>query len=122
MVRAPRWATILCALSFAVLLLTARTRCRERSRLIQNEDGVVANDGAGNPDTLPLPTGQCFPALTDHSVVAVRHLRDELIRIGQFCGFQDLRFSHSRLAESNIVAHRSLEEPRFLQHVTDLVA
>ena len=69
MVRAPRWATILCALSFAVLLLTARTRCQERSRLIQNEDGVVANDGAGNPDTLPLSARQCFSALADPRMI-----------------------------------------------------
>src|SRR5271163_1440382 len=51
--------------------------------LVQQQDGAIAYDHARYSKPLPLATGKRGTALTDHSVVALRHSRNEFIGIGE---------------------------------------
>ena len=59
-------------------------------RLVQNQNGRVADDRPRDGDALALTAGERHAALADHRVVAVGHLLDELVGVGQFGGAPDL--------------------------------
>ncbi len=96
-------------------------RVESGSGLIQNEDGIIANDCARDSDALPLAAGKCVAALTHQRVVPMRHARDELIHVRELCRIHDLFLGRARVAIGNVVAHGSLKENGFLQHVADMV-
>src|SRR5438093_1005223 len=51
--------------------------------LVENENGSIADDGASDPDALTLASGNRDTALADHSLVSIRQLLDEIVRIPQ---------------------------------------
>jgi hypothetical protein len=56
----------------------------ERGRgLVEDQDRIVADHGAGDPDALALAAGQRVAALADHGVVPLRHPGDEFVGIGE---------------------------------------
>ena len=46
----------------------------------------IADHGARDRDTLALPAGKSHAAFAEDRVIALRHLFNEFIRIGQFGG------------------------------------
>ena len=50
-----------------------------RSGFVQNQDGRVLQQRAGDGDALPLAAAQLHAALADHGVVSLRHALDEFV-------------------------------------------
>ena len=122
-----RWAIVITVRPFinrsrASMTSPSDSASSAGSWLIEDEDRIVADQGAGNPDTLALSTGQCGAPVTDHAVVAVGHASDELVGIGQFGCSHNLVFGGAGPTEGDVLSHRPPQEHRLLQHETDLRA
>src|SRR5437773_6107325 len=89
---------------------------------VENEDGRVANDGAGDADALALAPRERQPALADKGAIAAGHCSDEVMRVGELGGFDDFLFGGSGPPISDVLAYRSPEQHRLLQNETDLSA
>src|SRR5438128_5871197 len=90
--------------------------------LVENENGSIADDGASDPDALALAPGNRDTPLADHSVVSIRQLLDEIVRIRQLCGFDNLLARGSRFAIRDVLPDRRAGEQRFLQQKSKLPA
>ena len=60
-----------------------------RGGFVQNQDGRVLEQGAGDGDALPLAAAQPHAAVADHRLVAFRQALDEFVRQGGFGGAAD---------------------------------
>ena len=56
---------------------------------VQEEDGGVFEEGAGDGDALALTTGEAASVLAGESIVAIGLLKDKLVGEGSFCGVLD---------------------------------
>ena len=92
------------------------------SGLVEDQDGGVAQESAGNGNTLPLTAGEVLALLTYGGIVAFRQVHDGLVDIGFFGDFNDLLDAGSGLADGDILANGALKEDRVLQHHADIVA
>jgi hypothetical protein len=90
-------------------------------RLVQDQDGGVAQDRAGDGDPLPLAAGQQPPALADRCLVAAGQGGDELVRIGGLGGGADLRIGRAARPVADVVPDRSGEEQVLLLEQGDVV-
>src|SRR5207237_1274910 len=99
-----------------------RLGVERRSRLVEDEDGRVANDCAGDSDALPLSAGQGQASFAHLGVVAVGHPRDELVRVGEPRRIDDLLFGSVGPPVCDVLPYRAAEEDGVLQYETDLVA
>src|SRR5580698_6732499 len=61
---------------------TLRFSIERCSRLVEDQNRAIANDGPGNSNSLPLPTRQRQAALADQRIVSLRHRADELVTVG----------------------------------------
>ena len=61
-----------------------------RERLVEHEDGRIAQHGAGDGDPLALAAGEPDAALADHRLVAGRQGGDEVVGIGVATGLLHL--------------------------------
>ena len=91
-------------------------------RLVQDEDRRVADDRARDPDPLALAARERQPALADHRVVPVGHLRDELVGVRELRRLHDLGVGGGRPTVRDVVVHGAAEEHGVLQHEADLAA
>src|SRR5215831_4933570 len=98
-------------------LLRFRVECRRG--FVEDENRAVADQGAGNPDTLTLPAGKCFASFANHRVVSEWQLRDKFIRIGRFRRGNDVVSSGAAPAVGDVVGDGAAEEHGLLQHVGD---
>src|ERR1051325_1843075 len=89
-------------------------------RLVQDEHGGVADQGAGDGDALALPAREGRPALADHRVVAVLQLADEFVRVRRPCRRLDLGERRRGLAVGDVLADGGAEQERLLQHDPDV--
>src|SRR6185312_14506390 len=94
-------------------------RVQRARRLVQNENGRVLEQRAGDRQPLPLAARQRAAALADHGVVAARLADDELVRVGLAAGVLDLLLRGLRAADQQIVADRAVEQHALLEHDTD---
>jgi hypothetical protein len=58
--------------------------------LVQDEDGRILEEGAGDGQALPLAAGEPDAALADLGPIAVGERRDEVVGLGQAAGVLDL--------------------------------
>ena len=65
----------------SVLHDTLALGVERRSRLVQQQNTRVGNNGTGDRDTLLLSTGQQEPALADKCIVSQRELGNEAVRV-----------------------------------------
>ena len=84
-------------------------RIDRAQRLVQHQDGGVAEDGAGDRDPLALPAGEPHPAFADHRPVAVRQPLDEFVGIRRARGGGELVVGRVRPAEAQVVLDRAVE-------------
>ncbi len=91
-------------------------------RLVEDDDGGIADRGAGDRDPLPLAAGQRGAALADDGVVALREPLDELVSAGQPGGALDLLLGRPRQPVGDVVPDRHGEQHALLQHDRDLLA
>mmetsp|Transcript_2387 Transcript_2387/g.6020 ORF Transcript_2387/g.6020 Transcript_2387/m.6020 type:complete len:301 (-) Transcript_2387:1246-2148(-) len=85
--------------------------------LIQNDDRAVLEQRARNGDALALAARQQSAALAHNGVVAVRQLRDKLVRVGRLRGRLDLLGRGlAVLAVRDVVGDGAREQDRVLAH------
>ena len=87
--------------------------------LVENQHARVVQDRPGDADPLALAPGECLPALADGCVVPVREADDEVVGVGRPGGGDNLLQRRGGLAVGDVLAHRAVEEERFLQDDPD---
>src|SRR5262249_46484899 len=88
---------------------------------IEQQNRAVANHDARNADALPLSPGECHPALADHSVVPLWHLRNKFIRVcelGRVHNFGPRRLWSSK---GDVLKDGPPKQHRVLQHIAHLL-
>ena len=93
-----------------------------RERLVEDEDGRIAQDGAGDGDPLALAAGEPDAAFPDHGLVARRQDGDEVVGVGEAAGFLHLVFGRVGLAELEVVLDGAVKEVGVLVDDRDLPA
>ncbi len=91
-------------------------------RFVQDEDGGIAQEGARDRDPLALAAGEPDAALAHDRLVALRQPRDELLRIGGAGGRRELGRRGARLAHTEVLRDRAVEEIGVLAHHRDEAA
>ena len=89
-------------------------RIHRAQRLVEHQDGGVAEDRAGDRDPLALPAGEPHPAFADHRPVAVRQPLDELVGVRGPRRRGELLAGRVGPAEAKVVLDRAVEEDRVL--------
>ncbi len=89
---------------------------------VEDEDGRILQDRAGNGDALALATRKPEAFFADHRVVALRKAEDEIVGQGVSRGLLHQIAFYIRLAVGDVVAHRVVEKNRFLGHLRNLAA
>ena len=89
--------------------------------LVEDDDGRVFQDGAGDGDPLLFAAGEGSPAFADHRVVSVGKRFDKLMAAGLSGRFNNLFMGCVGTAEFDIVFNRIRKEIDFLEHHADLI-
>src|SRR5450759_4474262 len=92
------------------------------SRVVQDEDARVHQQGAGYRNALALTAGERNAALAYLCLVAFGELDDEIVRLGRLRGSVDLIIGGLGAPISDVLADAGGEEQRGLQYDTDLPA
>jgi hypothetical protein len=93
----------------------------ERRRgLIQDQDVRIGGERSGDGDALARAAGEVGPALLEYRVVSLRELGDELVRPSKFGRMHHHRAWHGRIAKSDVLVDRPIEQDVLLQHDADL--
>jgi len=79
-------------------------------RLIQEEHGRVAQDGARDGDALRLPAAEQRPPLPNRRVVALRQLHDEVVSVGSLGGSAHLLIGGLWATHADVLGDSSVEE------------
>ena len=90
--------------------------------LVEDEDGRILQEYAGDGDALFLPAGKPCPAFTDEGVIAVREFADKVVDIGAPGGFNDLVHGGARSAVGDVVPDGAGEEIDVLLDHADLAS
>src|SRR5205085_11857530 len=88
-------------------------------RLIEDEDGRVADHGAGNRHALALAPREGLTALADDGLVALGQAHDELVRVGGPGRGDDLLHGGLGPPVGDILADGGPKEHRLLRHDAD---
>ncbi len=92
------------------------------SRLIEQDDRRVLDQGARDGDALPLAAGKLQAMLADRRIVTRRKTQNEVVRVRGPGGGDNLRFAGADLAECDVVANRAAEQMNDLPDIGDLFA
>ena len=92
-----------------------RARVHAGGGLVENEDGGVGEDGAGDGKQLPLPLGEAGNFVAEHRIVPQRHGADEVVGTRRLCRRKDLFVRGVGLAIGDVVADGAAEQPGILQ-------
>src|ERR1700728_4949993 len=92
------------------------------SRLVEDQDRAIANDGPGNSNSLSLPTRQRQAALADQRIVTLRHRANEVVSVGKLRGLDDLSVRCAWATVGNVRFDASMEEHGVLQYESHLTA
>ena len=96
-------------------------RIERRSRLVQQDDRRVLEEGARDGDALALAAGELHAVLAAGRVVALLEAHDEVVGIGRLGGRDDVLLARAGAAHGDIVAHRALEQEILLRDIADLL-
>jgi hypothetical protein len=88
-------------------------------RLVEQQEGRGAQDGAGDRDALALAARQRDAALADHRVEPLRQAADELGGGGELGGARDLAVARLGSPEADVVADARREDGDVLRHQRD---
>ena len=82
---------------------------------VEEYDGGVLEDGAGDGDSLAFAAGERVAVFTNDGVVALRELLDEVITVCKLCGSQDFFVGGVALTDANVVADGRVEQHNILE-------
>ena len=88
-------------------------------RLVEQQQRRIAQDGAGDGDTLALSAGEAHAALTQFLVVALAKRADELMRFGRARGLAYFIVARILAAETDIVGGAAAKDDGLLRHQCD---
>jgi hypothetical protein len=77
---------------------------------VEDEDGGVADEGAGDGDALALAAGEALAAFAERGVVALRQGLDEVVRVGFAGGGDDFLAGGADFAEGDVFGDGGVEE------------
>ncbi len=92
-----------------------------RRGVVEQEDVRIGQDRPGQRDSLPLAPGERDPLLTDHRLVALGELVDELVCRGRTCGRPHILIGGVGPAVGDVGADGVGEQETVLEHHTDPV-
>src|SRR5262249_42733056 len=95
-------------------------RIDARQGFVEQEDGGVLEQSAGNRQTLALSTGETQTALADHGGIAVRQGHDKLMGVGGAGGGFQFLLGRVRLAKTEILSNCPVHEIRVLHDHGDM--
>src|SRR5918995_4951330 len=93
-----------------------------RHRLVQDQDGGVADDGPGDGYPLALPSGESVAPLADDGLVPIFEVHDEVVGVGCFGGPDNLLRGGVQLAVGDVLLDGGAEQDRVLEDDPDLLA
>ncbi len=91
-------------------------------RLVQHQDGGVAQQGPGDGNALALPAGEAGAAFADHGLIAVGQGRDEFVGVGGAGNGGEFGLGGIRAAETEIFLHGAVEQVGVLRNHRDRAA
>src|SRR5262249_20627689 len=97
-------------------------RIERRGRLVEQDDGRVADQRARDGDALALAAGELKPLFTDRGGVAARKRRDEIMSVRGLGGGNDLGVGRAWFAKGDVVANRAAEQVYVLAHIGEMMA
>ena len=103
------------SLDFA-LRLCIQCRCS----LIKDEDRGVLDDGPRDAQSLPLASGEPYPALSHHGVIAVFLAHDEIVGIGRLGRLDDLIQGRTLGSIGNVGPDGVIEQDHLLGYHGDV--
>jgi hypothetical protein len=89
---------------------------------IQDQDGGIGEDGAGDGDALALAAGKLGAALADEGVIPFGHGLDEEMGVGLFGGFVDFGLGGVGFAVGDVFADAAAKEEDFLGDEGEVLA
>ena len=93
-----------------------------RGRLVEQDDRRILDQRARDGDALALPAGELQAVLADRGIVAIREVRDEIVRVRRLGGGDDLRLAGAEFSERDVVADATAEQVGDLADIGDGVA
>ena len=94
-------------------------RVHAGGRLIEDEDGRVLQECAGDGNTLFFADAELHAALTDDGAKAIGHPFDEGAGVGGFSGGEEFVVGRAGAAQAEVVTHRAVEEEALLRDEAD---
>ena len=88
---------------------------------VEEHDGSVFEDGAGDGDSLAFATGERVAVFADDGVVALRKLANKIIAVCKLCGLQDFFVGGIAFADADVVADRSVEQYDVLEYDREIL-
>ncbi len=88
------------------------------SGFIQNQNGGVAENGAGKGNPLTLTAGELLSAFADDGVVSIGELENEVVGFGGLSGGFDFFLSGIGFTVCDVFADGAVEEEDILAHKT----
>ena len=82
---------------------------------VEEHDGGVLEDGAGDGNSLAFTAGERVAVFTNDCVVTLRELLDKVIAVGEFCSSQDFFVGGVAFTDANVVADGSVEQHDILE-------
>src|SRR5206468_10361809 len=98
-----------------------RLQIERAGRLIEDQDGRVFQEGAGQGNALTLPSRQFHRPLAHLGFVTSRKALDEVVAVGQLRCRYDLALRRVRLCEADVLRDRRGEEEGVLENHGELV-
>ena len=87
--------------------------------VVEDEDGGLEDDGAGESEALALAAGEGGALLADDGFISVREFHDEVVGLGDFSGFFELFAGSAGGAEGDVGGDGVGEEEGFLEDQAD---
>ena len=82
---------------------------------VEEHDGGVLEDGAGDGDSLAFAAGECIAVFTDDCVVTLRELLDKVVAVCKFCGSQNFFVGGIAFTDADVVTDGCVEEHDILE-------
>src|SRR5918995_5562594 len=93
-----------------------------RHRLVQDQDGGIADECPGDGYPLALPSGEGVAPLADDGLVPIFEVHDEVVGVGCFGGSDNLLRGGVQLAVGDVLLDGGAEQDRVLEDDPDLLA
>jgi len=93
-----------------------------RGRLVEHQDAGIAQDGARDRQPLALTAGKVGAALADGGIVALGHVRDELVYLRRPGRRVYLLVGRVLTSKADVFANGAVKEEILLEHQSHLTA